>query len=356
MAKQKKKSVSKSSHTAFTVNRAPITACLFIFVFAFLLYSNTLHHGFVMDDGAVITNHETVKKGFSGIKELFGQSSVYGSTKENFGTYRPLTMSLFAAEWSFFKGNPAGYHFIQVLLFSILCVMIYVVLKKLLKNFSPLLPAAAALLFIAHPIHTEVAANIKSADEMLSLLFCLLALFFAVKFAETSGKRPACFSFLFFLLALFSKESAATFLFIIPLALYFFLPMDLKSKRKNIITVSGLYLSALAIYFLARNASLDNSPNGVSLINNTLAGANTFSERYATILVILFKYLKLLFYPHPLCWDYGYNQIPLVGFGDPMAIVSLLIYIVIGIYALLVLFKSPGLKSQVSLLFVFCFS
>ena len=34
---------------------------IIIFAFAFLLYSNTLGHGFVMDDGAVITNHETVK-------------------------------------------------------------------------------------------------------------------------------------------------------------------------------------------------------------------------------------------------------------------------------------------------------
>src|ERR1051326_612565 len=178
-----------------------------IFAFAFLLYSNTLGHDFVMDDGAVITNHETVKKGFGGIKELFGQSSVYGSTKENFGTYRPLTMSLFAVEYSFFKDNPAPYHFIHILLYSILCVTIFILLRKLLKNYGPLLPFIAVLLFAAHPVHTEVAANIKSADEMLSLLFCSLTLLFNIYFLETSAKKYLAASFLFFSGALFSKES-----------------------------------------------------------------------------------------------------------------------------------------------------
>src|ERR1035437_1418736 len=104
---------------------------ILIFLFAFLLYSNTLHHGFVMDDGAMIANHTTVQKGFKGIKELFGQSSVYGSTKENFGTYRPLTMSLFALEKQFFGNNSTAFHFVQVLLYAVLCVVIFVLLKKL---------------------------------------------------------------------------------------------------------------------------------------------------------------------------------------------------------------------------------
>ena len=324
-----------------------------IFVFAFLLYSNTLEHGFVMDDGAVISNHETVKKGFGGIKELFGQSSVYGSTKENFGTYRPLTMSLFVIEWSFFKDNSSAYHFVQVLLYALLCVVIFVLLKKLLKDYHPLLPFITTLLFIAHPIHTEVTANIKSVDEILSLIFCSLTLLFTIKFSETSSKKFLGISFLFFLCALFSKESGVTFILIIPLALLFFT----SASRKNILTIMAVHSSAILIYFLARNLALDKAPEGIALINNALAGAQTFSERYATSFVILLNYLKLLFFPHPLCWDYGYNQIPLVGFGNPMAIISVLVYLAIGVYAVFVLFKrgfSQFTNLQIHKLCSFC--
>ncbi|MEK6616004.1 MAG: tetratricopeptide repeat protein [Bacteroidota bacterium] len=355
MEKQKKKPEQNISYEKKTNKWFPFV----IFLFAFLLYSNTLHHGFVMDDGAVISNHETVKKGFSGIKELFGQSSVYGSTKENFGTYRPLTMSLFAIEWSFFKDNSSAYHFVQVLLYAILCVVIFILLKKLFTSLSlvkggggEVLAFIATLLFAAHPIHTEVTANIKSADEILSLLFCSLALLFSIKFSETFLKKFLGISFLFFLCALFSKESAATFILIIPLALYFFTSVS----KKNSLTITAIHVSAILIYFLARNSALDKAPDGVALINNALAGAQTFSVRYATVFVILFTYLKLLFFPHPLCWDYGYNQIPLVGFWNLMAIISVLIYLALGIFAVAVLFKRKisNLKSQISLLFSFC--
>lgn len=326
-----------------------------VFAFAFFLYSNTLHHGFVMDDGAVITNHETVKKGFGGITELFGQSSVYGSTKENFGTYRPLTMSLFAIEWRFFKENSSAYHFVQVVLYAVLCVVIFILLKKLLKEYHPLLPFITTLLFAAHPIHTEVAANIKSADEILSLLFCCLALLFSLP-QENATSPPLWggfrrgFVFLFFLCALFSKESAATFIFIIPLALYFFT----SASRKNIFITTTIYASAILIYFLARNSALDSNPPPIGLINNSLAGASTFTERYATIFIILFHYLKLLFYPHPLCWDYGYNQIPLANFSNSLAIISILIYLAMGIFSVVFLIISKSQKSKAKSLIAFC--
>jgi hypothetical protein len=333
---------------------------LAIFAFAFLLYSNTLNHGFVMDDGAVITNHATVQKGFAGIRELFGQSSVYGSTKENFGTYRPLTMSLFAIEKQFFGNNSSAFHFIQVLLYAVLCVMIFSLLKKLLRLTSPhpqplssgegrnsqILAFISTALFVAHPIHTEVVANIKSADEILSLFFCVCALWHAIRFTKTLSWKQGAITWLCFLCALFSKESAATFLLIIPLALYFFTA----SSRKNILTISGILVSAIAVYLLARNAALDKAPDGIGIVNNALAGAHSFSERYATILVILHNYLKLLIIPHPLSWDYGYNQIPIVGFGDPVAIISLLVYAAMGVYAVIIIVNklwAASLKSQI---------
>lgn len=324
---------------------------IIIFSFAFLLYSNTLSHGFVMDDGAMITTHETVKKGFAGIKELFGQSSVYGSTKENFGTYRPLTMSLFAMEYSFFMENSAAYHFVHVLLYSILCVVIFILLKKLFQSFSfgNGLAFISTLLFTAHPIHTEVAANVKSADEILSLLFCSLALLAGIRYAETSKIKFSAISFFVFLCGLFSKENSATFLLIILLALFLFS----EASRKQILLLFSLHAFALVIYFLLRNAALDPSPP-IGLVNNSLAGAADFSTRYGTAFFILLKYLGILFFPHPLCWDYGFNQIPLVGFANPVVIASLVIYLAMAVYAIIFLIKKSSQRTLVASLVSFC--
>ncbi|MFI5164399.1 MAG: protein O-mannosyl-transferase TMTC1-related protein [Bacteroidia bacterium] len=340
MAKKQSPPNTKSTppkYKTFTDLRITNTqSYLLVFLFSFLLYSNTLHNGFVMDDLVVITKNQSVQKGFAGIKELFGQPS---DTRINgdIGPYRPLTTSFFAIEKQIFGDHSSAWHFMTVLLYSLLCVILFFLLKKLLHNYHPLLPITAALLFAAHPIHTEVVANIKSTDEILCLLFCAFATLYAIRFTETSSWKQVVISWFFFLLALFSKEIAFTFLLIIPLALYFFT----RAPQKNILLILIFHFSTALIYLIIRNSIL-NSSSEITIINNALAGAHSFSERYATAFVILLRYIKLLFYPHPLCWDYSFNQIPIVSFSDPVAILSLLIYLAMGFFALLVFLK-PGI-------------
>ncbi|HXH20160.1 MAG TPA: tetratricopeptide repeat protein, partial [Chitinophagales bacterium] len=321
-------------------------SALLIFLFAFLLYSNTLRHEFVMDDGAVIRDNVTVQKGLTGITELFRQSSVYGSTKQNYGSYRPLTLSLFAVEIELFGNNPSAFHIVHVLLYASLCVVIFYLLSKLLNHYHPWLPFVSALLFTAHPVHTDVAANIKSADEILSLLFCSLTLMGAAGYAETSKIKYAAGLWLIYLAALFSKENAATFLVLVPLALFFFT----RATRKKIATVAVIQFSCFAIYLFARKAVLDPVTPPGPIVDNTLIGAGSLAERYATISIFFLKYLKLLFLPHPLTWDYGYNQIPLTSFNNPLAIVSLLIHLGMGIYALYIFIRMICSRKKDSLL------
>jgi hypothetical protein len=53
----------------------------------------------------------------------------------------------------------------------------------------------------------------------------------------------------------------------------------------------------------------------------------TAEQKYATIFLILGKYLSLLFFPISQCIDYGYNQIPYVSFSNISSLISLIIYI-----------------------------
>jgi len=69
--------------------------------------------------------------------------------------------------------------------------------------------------------------------------------------------------------------------------------------------------------------------------NNSLVAAATLSDRLATTLLIFGRYLLLLFYPHPLSFDYSYNQIPVVSFTTAGVIITLLVFIAWGCYAVL---------------------
>jgi hypothetical protein len=42
----------------------------------------------------------------------------------------------------------------------------------------------AALIYAAHPIHTEAVANIKGRDEIMSMLGSVFALYFTLKFID----------------------------------------------------------------------------------------------------------------------------------------------------------------------------
>ena len=75
------------------------TMKIIIILFSFALYLNTLNHGFVLDDIAVVEQNQYVKKGFKGIPEILTTFYWQGFTNVNVGLYRPLSLTAFAAEY-----------------------------------------------------------------------------------------------------------------------------------------------------------------------------------------------------------------------------------------------------------------
>ena len=230
-------------------------------------------------------------------------------------------------------------HFINVLLFALTGVLLFVLLEIFLSKQNNnkwylSIPFVAVLLFAVHPIHTEVVANIKGRDEILSLLGALLAAIFVFKFLQKHNFIYLLWIFIFFLMALFSKEVAVTFLAIIPLAIYFFSVKENKF-RLGIITMIPL-LIASAIYFYVRHQVVGGMSFEPSqeLMNNSFLGMS-FSEKYATIFHTLVMYLKLLIFPHPLTYDYYPYHISVMTWGNIWPILSLIIYVILGVYALI---------------------
>ena len=90
------------------------------------------------------------------------------------------------------------------------------------KALSASLAFAAALLFVAHPLHTEAVANIKGRDEIMALLGSLAALYFSLRSYHSGKLGWEALAALSFLIGIFSKENAITFLAIVPLTYWFF--------------------------------------------------------------------------------------------------------------------------------------
>ena len=97
--------------------------------------------------------------GARGIPEIF-TSRYIESNQQNF-EYRPMVLTTFAIEYQFFGSNPQISHFVNVSIYALTCVLLFVILFGLLSSYHFIFPLLITFLFIAHPIHTEVVNNLK---------------------------------------------------------------------------------------------------------------------------------------------------------------------------------------------------
>lgn len=299
-----------------------------------IFYGNTLLNGYALDDVISITMNSFTKNGFKGIPDLLSKDSFYGfigsASELSGGRWRPLALVTFATEIQLFgNDHPFISHLGNLLLFMLTVFMLFQLLNKYF--FRSVFPAfVVTLLFTVHPIHTEVVANIKSRDELLSFLFLILTLYFALQYF-LEGKKTAklLLSILFYFLALLSKENGITFIAILPLTFYFFT----KEKIKNIAVTTVPFLITAALYMALRVAVIGFVNKHITEVMNAPYLYATATEALATKLLVLGKYIVLLFYPNPLSYDYSYNQIPYTGFSDWRVWLSVIVQAALLIFA-----------------------
>lgn len=113
-------------------------------------------------------------------------------------------------------------HFNNIWTYALGCVFLYLVFARYFFRNQQDLAFLAGLLFTMHPIHSEAIANVKSRDEIFSLIFVSLTFLYSFKYMETKKLVDIILAAVMFLLALLSKEYAIMLLILVPLALYTF--------------------------------------------------------------------------------------------------------------------------------------
>lgn len=301
---------------------------LILFIISFLLYINTVSNHYALDDELIVTNNEQVAKGFGGLGEIFTSDIFSSYYKENNagqqlsgGRYRPLSVATFAIEQPLFSDNPAPRHFINVLLYAILCVLVFYTLVASFR-LDVVISFLIAFLFAIHPIHTEVVANIKSRDEILSLLFIILTFVYFFKYIDAAKTKDLLLTMFMFVLAFLSKEYAVSLLVLLPLSAWLFRKLTFTQALAK----SWWALAVFAIYAGLRLKFVGtNTVNSIDPLNNPFVYATT-AEKWATKIYIAGKYLLLLFVPYPLSADYSFQQIPYQSFASIGVLVSLFVY------------------------------
>jgi protein O-mannosyl-transferase len=284
-------------------------------VLAMAVYAPSYNYDFVYDDDAVVKDNRFVHDGIEGLDEIWTTSYFQGYDEGIIArAYRPVPLTTLALEYEIWGLNATVNHLFNLLFYGLTGFFLFLMLSKLLRDHHPALPVITCLLFLLHPIHLEVVANIKSRDTMLGFLNFTLAAWFLLKHLDNRKILPLVLSLVFYSIGLFSKESVLTSLAVIPLMLYFFRDF----KPGQIVKTMIPYAGAVAVFLIARSSVLGGLNEGVTLshLDNSLLAADGFAQRSASNLLVLGHYLLKTVFPHPLISDYSYATLPLVNWDD----------------------------------------
>ena len=334
-------------------------------ILGLLLYGNTFTHNWAYDDLMVILKNGYVQQGVSGIPKLFAGDSFQGFSESmneggdqlTGGRYRPLSLATFALEQQIlgidapdstvtgtgsddlvrqkaaFEKHEAKIHadmrvrhVVNVALYIVSVLLLYRLLARFLFKDNPIGALVVALLFLVHPIHTEVVANVKGRDEVLSFLFIVLTFHYCLLFYEVPNRKYQVAGCLGLLAALLSKEYAVVMLVLLPVTLYVFQKGCSFGKA---VAQTAVYVLPVGVYLLMRAAATHSGQTVENDIMNNPYCFATPIEKLASEFAVLLQYARLSVFPHPLSADYSYKQIPYSDFTDIKA------WMGIGLYLLL---------------------
>jgi tetratricopeptide (TPR) repeat protein len=309
---------------------------ILLFVFGFILYVQTINFDYALDDKIVIISNQITTRGFDGVMDHFFYDSMDGFWANQYGIdvkdldkdalvaggrYRPLSLVTYAIEYELFGENPWWSHLINALLYGATGWVLFSLLLKLFpighgKKVWQTIPFWATLLFLSHPLHVEVVANIKGRDEVLSLLFGLMSLNYIINYVKSQNIKDMIWASALLFLSLMSKETTIAFVVLGPLMLYFFDLGKMKEWKASFIWLLGGGLLYTGIRFIVLGSS--EAPIVNELMNDPFLYAEG-SERLATIFLIFAAYVKLLFFPFPLTHDYYPYHLPFLSDGQHYA-------------------------------------
>lgn len=298
---------------------------------AAVIYFNTLFNEYALDDYSLILENTQTQQGTSAFFKIFGSSYREGYMSGDNTLYRPLSKAMFAVEWSISPQGPGLNHFVNVLLFTLSVVLLFRMLRLYMKG-QLLIPFITAAIFAAHPIHTEVVANIKGRDDILCFLLFVVTALYVHRYTVSGLTKHLAYAGISFFFCFLSKESAITFVAVIPLLLYFFTDAD----RKTYINTGGMLLGVTALFLLIRYAVL--SGGGISpvpVVDNYIAGIDSFITQRTTAIAIAGIYLMKLFVPYSLVCDASVAQIPVYGPGDWQFLVPFVIFLGAFVFAVM---------------------
>lgn len=290
-------------------SRAELGLFAFLGLLALVVHAPLLGNDWVFDDVPAIVENPVVASG--GLFEIFA-NDYWGGRRDyaHVTTYRPVTTASFRAERLLLGVNPAAAHGLNVLLHALAVLLVAALVRA--WGGSRIFALVAGAWFAVHPIHVEAIAGVVNRAELLAFVFSVATLL-----AWRRERAPV--AWLFFGLALFSKENAVT---VLPLLAFDAWLSTGRQPSTILYRLRGTALSlmpfvALLLVMLAQRAAVLPAMLGGAIpgLDNPMVDAG-WPGRALTPFKVLTHAVAKLFFPVQLSPDYSSYAIAPAGWAD----------------------------------------
>jgi tetratricopeptide (TPR) repeat protein len=247
-------------------------------IIGFAVFSSGLRNPFLGDDLTQIVSNPVVHS-LGHVKLIFeGGTFFNGNTSMPLtgNYYRPLMMIAFAILYTVFGAHSIYFHVFQMATVIGSAFLLFLIFRRW---FNALLALSMSLVFLVHPINSEMAFFIPTTQDSL--------------FLRLNSIKGVALAVICLVLSLLSKETGSLFVVLAGLYLLFF-------NRKRLLLYIYLVLPPLILYFIIRTHAVGlNNQSAVAPIDKL-----SLSHRLLTDPSIILFYLSKLIFPWRLASGY----------------------------------------------------
>ncbi|KDO24296.1 hypothetical protein SPRG_09933 [Saprolegnia parasitica CBS 223.65] len=285
-----------------------MAAAMLVGAVAWATFANSIGNGFAWDDrGAILTNAD-VHSDVTPLSNLLWHDFWGGDMHSPIShkSFRPLTVLSFRCNYAISGLTPWSFHATNVALHAIASMLVVVVGQRLQR--SSRVPVLGGLLFAVHPIHCDSVASIVGRADILATVFSLAAILAYVPRAAKATPTPRHVASAMFwtLCATLCKENGAT-TFGILLVLECARAHEASPRRLAALTGTLVLLVCVRVALNGRHTLYVWSK-----YENEFATMQWGVSKWLTIAHLHGWYLFKLLWPQHLCYDYGYQTLPVL--------------------------------------------
>ncbi len=235
---------------------------ILIAVIGFLLYFKTLFFDFTfLDDNTLILDHYHILRNLSNVFQIF-REDVFRNPYAG-AYYRPLLTLSFMFDAQLSGTSLFAYHLTNIIIHLSASCLLFLLLIKL--GYERRLALFFSMLFATHPVLTQAVAWVPGRNDSLLALFTLSAFICFLNFLEKNIRKYYLWHLFFFVLALFTKETALMLIPVCLLYLQCIVKEKLFSFNKRIFLIG--WIAVVCFWFLLRQSALENNPMVFTISN-----------------------------------------------------------------------------------------